>query len=88
MKSFQKKIPPYIMGQNTLVPLQNHVGVDAPSIFARKCRLKLIRFVSIGQWLYALYKNWNAVSQNTLGHSIKTYNLLINPFLSLSFKYQ
>ena len=40
MKSFQKKVPPYFMGENyALVSLENHAGVYDSSIFARKCGL-------------------------------------------------
>ena len=52
------------------------------SIFSRKCRLnflnilnfanRIVRIDRIGQWVQALYNNWNVVSQNTLGNSIDT----------------
>ena len=77
----QKKLlekGPY-RGQYALAPLENHVGIYIPSIFARKCRYWIWQkrlFDRIGQWVEALYKIWNVVSQNPLGH-------FIEPFLPL-----
>ena len=46
MKSFR----PYFMGWNTMsfAPLENLVGVY-PSIFARKCRIKLAKILNLAQ---------------------------------------
>ena len=52
MKNFQKKVPSYLMRvgrgrQDDLAPLENHIGVDPPSKFARKCRLKLVNVLNL-----------------------------------------
>ena len=52
-------------GHYALAPLENHVGVYAPSIFAKKCRYWIWQkrlYDRIGQWVEALYKTWNVVS--------------------------
>ena len=59
MKSFKKIIPPYFMeeveggegggSQYALAPLENYVGLYAPSIFARKCRLKIVNILNLAK---------------------------------------
>ena len=57
-------------GHYTLAPLENNVGVYAPSIFAQNCRLKLVKILNlakkilydrIDQWVDALHKTCNFV---------------------------
>ena len=51
-------------GYYALAPLENHLGVYAPLICARKCGLKLVNILNwlkglydrIGQWVEALCK--------------------------------
>ena len=52
-------------GYYAIAPLENHVGVYAPSIFAKRCRCWIWQkrlYDRIGQWLETLYKIWNVVS--------------------------
>ena len=47
--SAMKSFPPYFMGKDTaLAPLENLVGVY-PSIFSRKCRIKLAKLLNLAK---------------------------------------
>ena len=47
---FHEKLPSilYRAGDYALAPLENHVGVH-PSIFARKCRIKLAKILNLAK---------------------------------------
>ena len=52
-------------GHYPLAPLENHVGIYAPSVFAWKRKYWIWQkrlHDRIGQWVEALYKTWNVAS--------------------------
>ena len=73
-EKFFEKVPSLLYaGYYAFDPLENHAGVHAPAIFARKCRLRLVNILNlakrlyrlydrIGQWVEVLYKTCNVVS--------------------------